>query len=99
MKRGSPVRGQTSRGGRERGVSAPSGQTSWPSYGGVGWGRKWCSSNEDRCLEAGSLRQAQHDVHVLHGLAGGALAEVIEHGTDDGLAVLLVAEDVDLEAV
>ena len=45
--------------------------------------------------EAHCLREAQHQVHVLHRLARGALDQIVERGPDDGAACLPVARDAD----
>jgi hypothetical protein len=36
-------------------------------------------------LQACGFIQAEHQVHVLHGLAGGAFHEVVDGGEDDDL--------------
>ena len=36
-----------------------------------------------RSQQAGRLRLAEHDVHVLHGLTGRALQQVVDHGDED----------------
>ena len=45
------------------------------------------------------MREPQHQLEVLHRLPGGALAEVVEHGADDGLLARLVGEDVNRQLV
>src|SRR5262249_21671363 len=37
-------------------------------------------------FEAGCFRQAEHDIHVLHRLAGGALGQIVERRNDNGAA-------------
>ncbi len=48
--------------------------------------------------ESRFLGEAEHEVHVLQRLAGGALDEVVDHADDDGPALDSVLEDSD-EAV
>ena len=45
------------------------------------------------------LGQAEHDVHVLHGLPGGALHEVVDHADDDDAPGALVHVGVDAAVV
>ena len=43
-------------------------------------------------LKSCVLVEAEHEIHVLHGRAGGTLAEVVEQG-GDGRLVLVAADD------
>ena len=43
--------------------------------------------------EAGGFGEGEQEVHVLHGLAGGAFEEVVDDGGDDELAVMHLQGD------
>src|SRR4029077_20166968 len=45
------------------------------------------------------VSQVQHQPHVLHGCSRGALAEIVEAGEENRLAVLLAGKDVEFEHV
>src|SRR5947209_7807706 len=45
------------------------------------------------------LPYSQHEPHVLHGRARGALAEVVEPRDQNGLAMLRAGEHIELEPV
>src|SRR3954447_5553513 len=45
------------------------------------------------------LRHSQHQPHVLDGRARCALAEIVESRDQNGLAVLLAGEDIELELI
>ena len=44
-------------------------------------------------FEAGGLVQPQHQVHILHGLPGGAFQQVVNHGSDYQLGAMLFQAD------
>ena len=48
--------------------------------------------------EAGGFREAAEDIHALHGLATGALDQIVL-GTDAGLVLSVDYDDVDHETV
>ena len=45
------------------------------------------------------MRKPQHQLEVLHRLPCGALAEVVEHGADNGLLSRLVGEDMNSQLI
>src|SRR4029077_1372336 len=53
------------------------------------------SRKHGRLLETGGLRPARHQVHVLHGLAGGALDQIVDGRDQDRPARDAVGEDAD----
>src|SRR2546423_8553473 len=53
------------------------------------------SRKQRHLFEPHGLREAEHQVHVLHRLAGGALHQVVERGADDGARGDAVARDPD----
>ena len=65
-------------------------------------GMTWCVVMADllghlKCrglqAEAGGFREGEQEVHVLHGLAGGAFEEIVDDGGDDELAVVQLQGD------
>ena len=50
-------------------------------------GRRQASESAGFQAQTGGFVQAEHEVHVLHGLANGALQEVVDGGGDENLPV------------
>ena len=68
----------------------------WTATRGAAMPKRWRSFSSGRCrmapphqgttgdlVEARGLRQAEHEVHVLHRLARGALHQVVDHREHD----------------